>query len=135
MLIIPLNDRGQLVAKRLATKWNQRQLGEHQLHRQNEPFHEGNTPVFTDRTKARLDLLAIAPALEVLAGPELRTFVADKMLRLGSTGGDGSSEKRANSNCARFRCEYCDAHDASGVVIHYDGYPPAEGPTLWQGKW
>ncbi|MFH1919846.1 MAG: hypothetical protein ABIP48_08185 [Planctomycetota bacterium] len=135
MFVVPLNDHGQLVAKRLATKGNQRQLGKHQLHRQNEPFHQGNTPVFTDRTKARLDVLAIAPALEVLAGPELRTFVRDEMLRLGFTGGDRSPEKRADSNCTRFRFEYGDTHGTSGVVICYDGYPPAEGPTLWQSKW
>ena len=88
MFIVPLNDQGQLVAKRLATKWDQWQLGKYRLHRQNEPFHEGNTAVFTDRTEARLDLLAITPSLEILARPELRAFVADEMPRLGSTGGD-----------------------------------------------
>jgi hypothetical protein len=91
--------------------------------------------VFTDRTEARLDILSITPVLEILAGPELRAFVTDEMLRFGATGGDGAPEKRANSNCTRFRFEYGDAHDAPGVVIHYDGYPPAEGPTLGQGKW
>ena len=90
MLIVPLNDHGQLLAKRFATKWNQWQLGKHQLHRQNEPFHQGNTPVLTHLTEARLDLLPIAQLLEILAGPELRTFVADEMPWLGSTGSDGA---------------------------------------------
>ena len=135
MFIIPLNDRGQLVAKRFATKRNHWQLGKHLLHRQDKPFHDGDTAVFADRTETRFDILSITPGLEILAGPKLRAFVADEMLRFGSTGGDGAPEKRANSNCARFRFEDGDAHDASGVVIHYDGYPPAEGPTLWQGKW
>ena len=135
MLIVPLNDHGQLVAKRFATKWNQWQLSKHQLHRQNEPFDDGDTAVLADLTEARLDVLTITPAFEILAGPELWTFVADKMLRFGSTGGDGSPEKRANSNSTRFRFEHGDAHDASGVMIHYDGYPPTEGPRLWQGKW
>jgi hypothetical protein len=135
MFIVPLNDRDQLVTKRFATKWNQRQLGKHLLHRQDEPFHDGDTAVFADLTEARLDVLTITPGFEILAGPELWTFVADKMLRLGSTGGDGSPEKRANSNSTRFCFEHGDAHDASGVMIHYDGYPPAEGPRLWQGKW
>ncbi|HUT91466.1 MAG TPA: hypothetical protein VMY37_18350 [Thermoguttaceae bacterium] len=133
--IVPRNDHGQLVAKRFATKRNQRQPGKHLLPRQEEPFHEGDTAVFADRTEARLDVLAITPGLEILAGPELRTSVADEMLRLGCTGGDGSPEKRANGNCARFRFEYGDAHDASRAMIHYGGYPPAEGPTRWQGKW
>jgi hypothetical protein len=134
ILIVPLNDQRQLLAKRFATNWYQWQLGKHQLHRQNESFHQGNTPVLTHLTEARLDLLPIAPVLETLAGPELRTFVADEMLWLGSTGGDGSAEKRANSHRARFRLENGNAHNASGVVVYDDGYPPAEGPTLWQGK-
>jgi hypothetical protein len=43
------------------------------------------------------------------------------MLWLGSAGGDGSAEKRANSDCTRFRFENRDAHDAPGVVIDDDG--------------
>ena len=134
MFIVPLNDHGQFLAKRFAVKWYQRQLGKHLLHRQNEPFHNGDTAVFTNLTETRLDFLAITPVLESLAGPKLWTFVGDKMLRLGSAGGDGSSEKRANSNSARFRLEHGDARDASGVVIHYDDDPPAEGPILRQRK-
>ena len=135
MLIVPLNDHGQLVAKRFATKWNQWQLGKRQLHCQDIPFHDGDTAVFADRTEARLDVLAITPSLEIPTGPELRAFVRDEMPRLGSSGGNGSPEKCANGNCARFRFENGDAHVASGVVIHNDGYPPAEGPTLRQRKW
>jgi hypothetical protein len=135
MLIVPLNDHGQLVAKRFATKWYQWQLGKHRLHRQNQPFHQGNTPVLTDLTEARLDVLAITPVLEILAGSELRSFVRDEMPRLGSSGGDRSPEERAdrdhgfprsaytaynrtapeagNRNCTRFRLEYGDTHGTS----------------------
>jgi hypothetical protein len=81
MLIVPLNDHGQLLAKRFATKWNQWQLGKYQLHRQDEPFHDGDTAVFADLTEARLDVLTFTPGFEILAGPELWTLVADKMLR------------------------------------------------------
>ncbi len=85
MFIVPLIDDGQLVTKRLATKWNQRRLGKRLLHRQDKPFHDGDTAVFADGAEARLDVLTITPVFEILAGPELPAFVADEMLRLGST--------------------------------------------------
>ena len=95
---------------------------------------DGDAAVFADSTKAWwLDLVSFAPAFEARA-PELRALVADNVPRRSARGANHASEERPNRFARRLRLEDGHAHAASREVIDDHGDPPAERPTLRQGK-
>lgn len=96
-----------------------------------QPLHDRDAAVLTDRTKSVLDPPKPAPTFETLGG-ELDSLVRDEMTGHSPGGHDGTVEEGSHRLGGRLIGENGDSHDAPREVIDHDGNPPTEGPDLRQ---
>src|SRR5260370_869007 len=113
MLVVPVDDRIELIAHCLAAQRNHH-VTQRFLQGTDKSLHHGNAAVLADGAEPRANAASLAPALISGRRPELFPFIADQMRRRCSRGANRATEKCVDVlSCTT-------AHLCPGHPRHYD---------------
>ena len=130
--VVPGDVERQFLLDGDETVWDQNQSpGALVLDGSDAALDHDEAAVLADGAEPLRDTATATPALE-LPGGELAALVGDKALGLMAL--EKALQKLPNCSGGGLAAEDGEAHDASRVVIHGNGHPPAERPHLRQGE-
>ena len=129
-VVVPSREQIELCAELISPEWNERQPRAVLLDRLDRSFDDGNAAVLADGPVARrTDASTFAPASKRVA-IELRSTIADDVLRFGAGYSHRASEEATHRQRRRRLLEGGRSHGTARELIDDDGHPPAERPTL-----
>src|SRR6266571_5006739 len=130
--VVPGDVERQFLLDGDETVWDQNQSpGALVLDGSDAALDHDEAAVLADGAEPLRDTATATPALE-LPGGELAALVGDKALGLMAL--EKALQKLPNCSGGGLAAEDGEARDASRVVIHGNGHPPAERPHLRQGE-